>query len=100
MKHTHCVECNHPLRTSKQSAKDYPGTRAHQGRGLCSACYQPRKGAFVPPPKPAETYRKHQPGARPSVESLHAERARFDAARRKRGVPAAGRTTLRRPIAS
>lgn len=36
---TNCVQCGHRLRPSRTKLADHPGTRCHQGNGLCSACY-------------------------------------------------------------
>jgi hypothetical protein len=37
---TNCLQCNHPLRPSRTKLADHPGTRCHQGKGLCSGCYR------------------------------------------------------------
>lgn len=35
---TACVQCSHPMVPNSAPAK--PGNRRHNGRGLCTACYQ------------------------------------------------------------
>ncbi|USC16992.1 hypothetical protein [Rhodococcus sp. 11-3] len=34
-----CLECRRPMRSKHTSAKQFPGTVIHNGRGLCSNCY-------------------------------------------------------------
>ena len=34
-----CVECEHPMRSSKARIQDHPGTRRHGGKGRCMSCY-------------------------------------------------------------
>lgn len=42
-KHTVCLRCEAPMRPCGTSAEENPGTKAHQGHGLCSGCYRPHK---------------------------------------------------------
>lgn len=37
-----CRACDRPMRPNGVGAEEMPGTRAHQGLGLCSSCYKRR----------------------------------------------------------
>lgn len=44
------VGCHAILRQNKAKAADFPGTRVHQARGLCSTCYtRYRRNVIVKP---------------------------------------------------
>ena len=35
-----CVECQFPLRPRRRGLQEYPGTREHRGKGVCSTCWR------------------------------------------------------------
>lgn len=39
MKYADCLMCRKPMRPPKALVADWPGTKRHAGRGLCSGCY-------------------------------------------------------------
>ena len=99
MKHSHCIGCDRPMRTKSMDKEKFPGTRVHAARGKCGSCYEldrTKRDGDRPHRGPNTTTRGM--GARPTVESLLAERDRFNEARRKRGVPKEGLLFARQPI--
>ena len=83
MRHTHCADCQIPLRTQGMDAAKMPGTRLHAAKGRCGVCY----GAIYERDPLRQRKDRIQP---PTLASLMAEKEAFEAARRKRGVPPEG----------
>lgn len=49
-----CIECKRPMRSSRQRLQDFPGTVAHNSKGMCMGChsreYRQKKKAAVTAP--------------------------------------------------
>ena len=83
-----CTDCGVPIRTASMPAAKFPGSRMHAAKGKCFSCYKANRAAPLKDPMKVDHGARY--GARPTLESLMAERDAFVAARRKRGVPPEG----------
>jgi hypothetical protein len=39
-----CQDCHRPMRASRRTITQFPGTVPYHGQGVCSTCYRRRKG--------------------------------------------------------
>ena len=85
-----CKECGVAMRPRQVSADEMPGTKIHSGHGLCATDYHAARNALPKSERARGSYEPRPSGHRPTVAALLAERDRFAAARRARGVPVEG----------
>ena len=84
-----CARCSRAMRPHGTLAKDHPGTISTANKEMCWQCYRAALvGREIVPRKPR--------GTGGASEALLAERARFEADRRKRGIPPEGALYLRK----
>lgn len=94
---THCICCHRKFRPARSQAAMFPGTVMHTGRGLCGNCYR-RNRLDSPATAPAvqsEQLARHREQEAQRMGELIIQRAKFEADRARRGVPAAGQRTIR-----